>query len=225
MTETIPNNLFASQQSTTINNNQPDQLLILNNYAAFATRIAALFTMVAWVLSWLAPELVRTSPEGSIFDLLFKRFANHQKSCRLAAVFFAVVHVACACAETGFLIEGWHSQRLSRLWFIPEGDMRTYTIVVGLPCIAFILLVLHSLVPSFRASHPRLTSVFVGLVISICYVENLCFEIGEWKVEPKRVAATVYYLVCSLFLAHAIGLYRIVSKKPTITRHTQQTTS
>ena len=159
---------------------------------------------------------------STVFDKLFGRVARHSTACRVAAAVFAAVHVACACAETGFLVHGWYSERLARVWFVPEGDVRTYAIVVGLPCAAFALLVLATLTPRVREAHPRIFALPVGLVMAICYVENLCYAIGEWKLDAFHVASAAYYLLCVLFLAHSVALYRIVLKKPTVSRDQQE---
>lgn len=184
--------------------------------AVLLTRGTALGMMVTWVLSWLAPELVRTSPVGSLFDLGFRRIARHRRGLRLAALAFGVAHAACACAETGFLVHGWHSERLAQVWMVPPGETTTYNVVVGLPCSALGLLALTTLVPRLGAAYPLLSAAFVFGVLAICYIENMFFMVATWESDLRHVAGVAYYMACTLVLLHAVMLFRIVRKKPTI---------
>ena len=180
------------------------------------TRGTALCMMVAWILSWLAPELVRTSPVGSLFDQGFRRIARHRRALRLAALAFGVAHAACACAETGFLVHGWHTERLAQVWMVPAGETATYNVVVGLPCSALGLLALTTLVPRLGAAYPLLSAALVFGVLAICYIENMFYMVATWEADLRHVAGVAYYMACTLVLLHAVMLFRIVRKKPTV---------
>ena len=190
-----------------------------------ATRLSALCTMVTWILSWLAPELIRTSPAGSLFDIMFKGIAKRRRTMQYLTVAFVAVHVGCVCARTGFLITGWYSERLAHIWMVPKGSMSTYNTVVGLPAAALALLLIRNLVPGADSAFGTASAVLAFIVFAINYLENMFAVIARWEFDLHHVGAVAYYLFCSLVLLQAVMLFRIVRKKPTVERTTSEDSS
>lgn len=103
------------------------------------TRAFAFLGLVLWCASWLGPALCRGAPEGSLFRVAFGWAARRGgRPTKVAAFAALAAHFLSACFQTGFGVRDglkW-SPGLAALWGIPQGDYRTFAVVVGLPCAA-----------------------------------------------------------------------------------------
>ena len=192
----------------------PDELTVL----VLATRFFALCMMMTWIFSWLAPELIRTSPAGSLFDIMFRKIAKNKRVFQILTVVFAAAHLGCVCMNTGFLINGWYSESLAQIWKIPRGQTINYNVTVGFPCVAFALLVFRYMVPSVGSRYPLISFIVPLLVFAINYLENVFSLVANWETDAEHFISMAYYFICSYVLIQSVMLFRLVRKKPTVKR-------
>lgn len=191
------------------------------------SKVTAFLSLFLWILTWLPKPLVLTSPKGSLFDVLFSAPYLHSKFIIFVAWISLVAHVLCVCLQTGFLLNGIESPAIYEIWMVPDGDFRTYSIVVGIPCAAFIAFTVATFVRIVTPDVDTLTGVKKWIVWGLCspsgllvtivflinYVEQLVYRASICEGYANELAALAYYGVVIFIVVEAYWLYYSTSKK------------
>lgn len=191
------------------------------------TKLTAFLSLFLWTLTWLPKPLVLTSPKGSLFDVLFSSSYRHSKFVIFLAWGTLLAHVICVCIQTGFLVNGIESPAIYEIWMVPDGDFRTYSIVVGIPCAAFIAFTVTTIVRLIVPDVDSLTGVKKWIVWLLCtpsgillmivflinYIEQLFYRASICEGYAHEIAALAYYGLVVFFIVESYWLYYSTSKK------------
>ena len=191
------------------------------------SKVTAFLSLFLWTLTWLPKPLVLTSPKGSLFDVLFSAPYLHSKFVVFLAWGSLLAHVICVCIQTGFLVNGIESPAIYEIWMVPDGDFRTYSIVVGIPCAAFIAFTVTTIVRLIAPDVDSLTGVKKWIVWLLCtpsgvllmivffinYIEQLFYRASICEGYAHEIAALAYYGFVVFFVVESYWLYYSSSKK------------
>lgn len=191
------------------------------------SKLTAFTSLFLWTLTWLPKPLSLTSPKGSLFDVLFTAPYVHRKVMIFIAWLSLIAHIICVCLQTGFLVNGFESPAIYEIWMVPDGDFRTYSIVVGLPCAAFIAFTVTAIVRLIAPDVDTLTGakkwiawllctpsgILLMIVFFINYIEQLVYRASICEGYAHEIATLAYYGFVIFFIVESYWLYYSSSKK------------
>ena len=188
----------------------------------FATRTTAFVGLLMWTISWLAPAIVAKSPTGSVFDLVFKPVVRSRRKIIALSWLILVIHFVCACFQTGFLFDGVFAKGLFEVWRIPNGDLHSFAIVVGIPCAAMAAFTISSLGtvvfdPSANDSRTirgfwnlfivAPTSILVFFVFLMSYVGQLIVRSLSFSGDIFDLIVLSFYGLSTFILIESLFLF------------------
>ena len=191
------------------------------------SKVTAFISLFLWTLTWLPKPLVLTSPRDSLFDVLFSAPYMHGRFVTFAAWISLAAHVIIVCLQTGFVLNGIESPAIYEMWMVPDGDFKTYAVVVGIPCAAFAALTVATVVRMFAPDTDALTGAKKWIVWALCapsgllvtfvffvnYVEQLIYRASVCEGYVHEIAALAYYGFVIFFIAESYWLYYSSNKK------------